>query len=270
MTGPDPIERRWGWLLTVFRRYVRGFIARHFTALRLAKRNARPAIPQGPLVVVLNHPSWWDPMVGLVLAGRFPERKTVAPIESAALERYRFFERLGFFGLRPGTPEAGRRFVHVARNVLGRSDTAFWITGQGEFTDVRQRPVRLRRGTGMLARLMRNGTVLPLAIEYPPWNERLPEALAHFGDPIRVDDGRQRSVEEWTEHIAQALERTQDELAELARSRDPAQFETLIAGRVGVGGVYDRWRAALARLLGRRFDPAHQAVLDQIPREQST
>ena len=31
-------------------------------------------MPDGPLIVVLNHPSWWDPLVGLVLAELIPDR----------------------------------------------------------------------------------------------------------------------------------------------------------------------------------------------------
>ena len=50
--------------------------------------------PDGPLIVVLNHPSWWDPLVGLVLTELFPDRAHYFPMDAHALQRYRIFQRL--------------------------------------------------------------------------------------------------------------------------------------------------------------------------------
>ncbi len=35
---------------------------------------------------------------------------------------------------------------------------------------------------------------------------------------------------------------------------------TLLAGRSGVGGVYDQWRRLKSWARGRRFDPSHDAA----------
>ena len=40
-------------------------------------------------------------------------------------------------------------------------------------------------------------------------------------------------------------------------ARDPAAFEVMLAGRAGVGGVYDLWRAAKAAVRGERFNRQH-------------
>ena len=52
-------------LLGLFRRYARYYIRRHFNAVRLSRAGRLPALPAEPLVVYVNHPSWWDPMIGL-------------------------------------------------------------------------------------------------------------------------------------------------------------------------------------------------------------
>ncbi len=58
-----------------------------------------------PLLVCVNHPSWWDPLIGLYLSQRFfKARRQYAPIAALGLAKYRFFERLGFFRDRSGQP----------------------------------------------------------------------------------------------------------------------------------------------------------------------
>ncbi len=246
------------WLLRWFRWYSRRYVARHFHAVRLAHAG-RPEVPgRAPLVVYMNHAAWWDPLIGLCLASKlFSERKHYAPVEAGALGQYRFMERLGFFGIDPATRRGAARFLRVSLAVLARPGTALWITPEGRFADPRERPVRLRGGLARLARRLQTGAVLPLAVEYPFWEERLPEALVQFGQPLQVDDHRDTTLPQWNELLRQRLEAAQDALAERSMRRDPDQFEVLLHGSAGVGGVYDMWRRAWARLRGRQFRPEH-------------
>ncbi len=245
-----------GW----FARYGERFLARHFHTVRLA-RAERPdaeALHGRPLIVYLNHPSWWDPMVALLLAMHlFPDRRHYAPIEAAALSRYRFFERLGFFGVEPGTVGGARRFLTVAERVLKQPDAVLWITAGGRFADPRERPVRLRSGLGHLISRLDQVVVLPLALEYPFWEERFPEALARFGKPQRAGRVSFLDPAAWTLVLGDQLESVQQSLAADAIARDPARFEILLGGKAGVGGVYDVWRRFRASLRGERFRPEH-------------
>jgi phytoene desaturase len=247
--------RRSPWLLRWFTSYTRRYLSRNFHGVRLL-RGTRPAeLPPGPLVVVLNHPSWWDPLVCLMLTGLFPERVHSAPIEADALKRYRFFGRLGFFGVEPGTPQGALTFLRTSTELLRQPGAALWVTAQGRFADPRARPLRLKAGVGHLLRRLDSGTVLPLALEYPFWNERCPEALAGFGAPIPIEPGR--SAEAWMETIETGLTAAMDTLAAAACRRQADLFEPLLGGKVGVGGVYDLWRRLKAWLCGKHFDAAH-------------
>jgi hypothetical protein len=101
--------------------------------------------------------------------------------------------------------------------------------------------------------------VVPLALEYAVWVERTPEALARYGEPIRVADHVGLDGKAWTRLIEDRLTQTLDALNADAMSRDPGRFVTVIGGTAGVGGVYDVWRRAKALLTGRRFDGSHGA-----------
>jgi 1-acyl-sn-glycerol-3-phosphate acyltransferase len=214
---------------------------------------------------VLNHPSWWDPLVGLTLTQLFPDHQHFAPIDAKALVKYRFFERLGFFGIDPGSTSGGRVFLRTCETLLHQPNNAIWITAQGRFADPRQRPVALLPGVAHLARRLPAATILPLALEYPFWQERQPEALGRFGPSLIVDPATPRSVDEWQSLLDQAMTATQDGLAEEAIRRDPSAFEVLLSGQAGVGGVYDVWRRFKAWLSGRRFRPQHGDAEDDHP-----
>jgi len=250
------LPRRSPRLLGMFRRYVRWYVPRHFTALRLARSGFHPDQVRGPMVVVLNHPSWWDPLLCLLLCDLFPKHDHYAPIDARMLQKYRFFEKLGFFGIEPASVRGGRTFLETGSAILREPHGALWVTGEGRFTDVRRRPVKLQGGLGHLLAQQPQTTVLPLALELVFWNERLPEALARFGEPLAAEPNR--SPAEWTSELQIALEHNLDALALDSQSRSPERFEILLEGRKGVGLAYDAWRRIHAFFTGKKFTAGHE------------
>jgi 1-acyl-sn-glycerol-3-phosphate acyltransferase len=240
-------------LLALFRRYARRYVSRHFRALRVSREGWPPSVPDGPLVIVLNHPSWWDPLLCIVLSEYFAGRTHYAPMDAAALAQYRFFAKLGFFGIEPGTSRGAATLLRTGLAILEQPGATLWVTPEGRFTDPRQRPARLRGGVAHLARRLERGTILPLALEYPFWNERLPEALVRFGRPAPIARGI--SPEECLSGIAHALESTQDLLAHDARRREPEAFHVLLRGKAGIHTLYDWSRRLRARWAEAPFRP---------------
>ncbi|HEX9944387.1 MAG TPA: lysophospholipid acyltransferase family protein [Thermoanaerobaculia bacterium] len=239
-------------LLSMFGRYCERYLGRHFHAVRLSKsQRPDPVTVRGkPLIVYFNHPSWWDPLICMQLAGQFfPGRRHYGPIDAGALGRYGFFERLGFFGVEPGTARGARRFLDVSQQVLAQPDTALWLAAEGRFTDPRERPVRLRSGIGHLASRVRQAVLLPLALEYPFWEERFPEALARFGEEIPAGDA-DLDPGDWTPVLEDRLESALEALTAESLARDPARFEVLVDGSAGAGGVSGAWQRLKARFKG--------------------
>ncbi len=244
----------------VFNFFVRVFrraLLSDFHAMRLS-RGGVPDAATPRLIVYSNHPSWWDAVAFVLLADTvFRGRAGYAPIDAKMLSRYRFMARIGTFGIEPEGRAGGAAFLAAARRILEKPDGLLLVTAQGRFADVRERPLRLRPGLAHLAKLRPDATFLPLALDYVFWDERKPELLVRFGRPLPAASLTGRPVTERTDALAHALEETMDTLAHDAMTRDPAVFDTLFAGRVGVGGVYDLWRRARAALKGERFSPAH-------------
>lgn len=249
---PPRSDRLFRW----FQWYARRYCAKHLHGVRLARWGSPPLI-EGPAIVVMNHPSWWDPLIAFVLSGLFEDHTHWGVIEAKALMQYRFLSRAGMIGVQTGSPRAAARFLATAEAILENPLSMLWITGQGHFADVRQRPLILQSGVGELARRF-DGVIVPLALELAFWDQRTPEALAAFGEPLMCRAASHRSRDEWSAEIGQALEQTQERLAIEVMSREPRRFETIVSGRTGVGGVYDVWRRMTAWVRGQRFDPDHR------------
>jgi len=256
MAGADPLAYRSAPLLWLFGWYLRWYFYRHFRAVRIS-RTGYPCVPAGKsLVIYSNHPSWWDPALYILVGTKLmPDRIGYGPMDARSLREYGLMRRMGVFGIDPGHARGAAEFLHLSRRVLERSGGTLWVTAEGKFTDARQRPVQLRPGIAHLARHVPDIVLLPLAIEYPFWNQSRPEALVRFGTPI--ESGRHHDISGWNALLADELTRTMDALAGESMTRDPQLFVPLMRGSAGVGGVYDVWRRVRAWGGGRRFEPAH-------------
>lgn len=253
----DPVALRSPAFCRVFGAVMARRMRRDFHAVRLARPGWPVLPPDRPVIVCLNHPSWWDPALLIVMGTTcYRDRPGYGPIDAAMLRRYRFMARIGLFGIEPGRLGAAA-FLRSGQRILADPRSMLWITAEGAFTDPRCRPVRLRPGIAHLLRRVPSAVVVPLALEYPFWDESTPEALARFGEPIEASAFADRPVPDIAAALERRLEATMDALAIDAQSRDPARFLTLIDGSAGVGGVYDLWRRARAWAGGERFSPAH-------------
>ena len=226
--------------------------------MRVSRAGWHPTTTDLPVIVVVNHPSWWDPLIGIQVSSLFPEHTHYVPIDAKELQKYRIFRRLGFFGVEPGSARGAVTLLRTAEAIFTQPKTMIWITAQGEFRDVRRRPLELRPGVGFLASKLERGIIIPLVLEYSFWTERTPEAFARFGPPLDIASTKLDS-REWTDHIERAMTTAQDELSAEVMRRDPKEFETLLSGRVGVGGFYDMGRRLMAWVRGRKFDAGHDS-----------
>lgn len=221
----------------------------------LAQHAERLSDTHGPLIVYGNHSSWWDPML-IVLLGEllFPGRRHYAPIDADALKKYPILRRLGIFPVEANTPRGAAEFLRTAKAIL-ESGGVLWLTPQGRFADPRERPLAFKAGLGALALRMPHVPLVPLAVEYTFWDERLPETLLHMGEPVQISS--QVTTAEATQTLEDALATAMTCLQHSVVARDPAAFTPLFTGTRGTGGIYAPIRRVGALLRGRRLDPDH-------------
>jgi len=252
------------WLFRWFLWYCQTYyLPGAFDAIRLSGPQP-PKDRPGPYIVALNHPSWWDPLLAFFASRFFSDFQSFAPMEEKAVAKYRFFQRLGIFGVDSQSMAGARRFLSIGRKILETETNALWVTVQGQFTDPRVRPVETRPGVAHLLSGMNRGTLWTLAMEFPFWEEPYPQALFRFGEPINIEPGIPPKA--WNLIVARRLTQTMDDLAADACSRDPEKFSTLLVGKSRVGGMFDRLRRMGSFFTGKRFDPRHRLGGKTIPK----
>ena len=266
--------RRSTAMLTFFDRYVERYVRGRFHRLLLwrvddgpATRTARPLITRAarPLIFAMSHASWWDVLVGYVLARRVVGGESYAPMDEAQLARYRILSRLGVYSVDRGSIAGIRAFLRYSTERL-HAGGALWITAQGEITPHWRRPVRFQSGLAHLVRQVPDVAVVPVAVAYEFLDEPRPEILVRMGAARIFERGAEPA--RITRVLEQALEAELDVLRDAILARDLGPFVTLIAGNTSTSAVYDRVRAARAWLTGRR-DPARHGDLVSDPRRQA-
>ena len=234
-------------LLSAFVSYIERSLRQNFHAIRVLRSGRPPVVPEGrPLVVYLNHASWWDPLMMMWLGSRcYPGRPQYGPIEAAQLERYSFFKYLGVFGIEKGSVSGARRFLRVSEGLLSQEGAMIWLTPQGRFADVRERPLAFASGLAHLAARQREALFVPLAIEYRFGEERFPEIALNFGTPQEgADLPAEVNQVQW--QLEAALEAAMNELSGETSFRGMEVYETMLHGRGGASAPYDLWRRVKA------------------------
>ncbi len=250
-------------LLGWFRWFVRGYLNKHFhsIAVNRCEISELGISTTDALVVYSNHASWWDPLTAIYLADRlFPGFSMYAPIDAEALDKYRMFGRMGFFGVEQQSLRGASEFLRVSHAILGTPGASLWLTPEGRFADVRDTSAELMPGLAHLAwRFTRTGNggrnaiaeqqrstghvwFLPVAVEYPFWVERQPELLVWFGPPTNTAELAGQSKPQIAGDLSLRLRNAQHELAQVSMSRDVSQFELFGSGRSSTYFVYDWWQ----------------------------
>jgi 1-acyl-sn-glycerol-3-phosphate acyltransferase len=249
--------------LGLFSIYLKWYLRRHFHAVRVANVSRLPRLAE-PLILFVNHASWWDPLTAMLLGrSMLPHRDHYAPMDEKALQHYGVFRPMGFFPVDNASPRGAAQLLRAGSQVLSRPGSVLWITPESQFQDVRKRPIVFKPGLGALMSRMGRMTCVPVAIEYVYWNERLPEILVNIGESLEIGDGTMEDARTWTNLLSYAMSATLDELTMLAVDRESKAFETILAGGAGIGGIYEMWKRLTSAVTGRPYYPDHGSLHDR-------
>jgi 1-acyl-sn-glycerol-3-phosphate acyltransferase len=248
-------------LLALFRYIVRGYFRRHFHAVRLhgIEHFAAASQTTGPLILYANHIGWWDPMVAFLLAEKFmPARRHFAPMDADALERYEILKHIGVFPVEMNTGRGAVQFLRTGESIA-TGGGVLWVTPQGKFVDPRETALEFKPGLAALAARVAASAgacrVLPLAIEYTFWDERLPECLLLAREPLHVSPAE--TAESIEARLLSELQLAMQELKQMVMRRDASLFETIAHGRVGPGGFYALGQRLKAMFTRQPYRPEH-------------
>lgn len=215
----------------------------------------RVCASSSPMVALLSHASWWDPLLALLIWRRFlADRDIMMPMDEAQLRRFGFFRRLGVFGIDPDDPKSfdGMR-NHVIQRFARGDRVVLGLTPQGRFTDPRE-PMRLRPGAAAIAAaLPETPGVVAVSVEYVFWQDARPEVLIAV-EEVDAPEG-DGSTAAWQRSMSDAMIRSRDRLAESAIARRSEDFNIVIGAGARINPLMDawlRWRGQGGEIEARR------------------
>ena len=248
-------------LLRWFRLYNRHFLRRNFHRVHL-DGDLSQLMGDGhtPLLLCVNHSSWWDLLMGVLGDELLDGWDSYAPMDEVQLRRYRFFASLGVIGVDRTSLHGAKEFVAFAQELLHGKQRALWITPQGEFTSNTRRPIHFQPGVGHIAQELGEFYVSTVVFDYEHWSEKRPEAFLSLKPFERITVTSEFDRKAFVHRLEQNMESHLDALQAIREQRNPALFTPLLQNGGGISPVYDVARSITAKWRGEPLVRAHGEV----------
>ncbi|MBO9540594.1 lysophospholipid acyltransferase family protein [bacterium] len=240
-----------------FLRYLDWAVPRRFYDVRVAGAerlaNWDPAVPT---LVIANHSNWWDGFMAMLVTHRLMDRRFHVMMEERHLRRYRFFTRLGAFGVDRAHPRSARASLVHAAELMAQPSTALWIFPQGRLRPNDVRPLAFETGAARLALRLERVRICPVAMRYEFLHEEKPQALILIGEPYLLSEGaREAGPRALSARMEAEVSALLDELNGAIRQETLDAFLPLVSGPMSFNRRLDAWRVRLGLMDPAEFDP---------------
>jgi chlorobactene lauroyltransferase len=176
----------------IYRLLVRPGLRSGFARVNV-RGDGRLADPNIPMIVYLNHSSWWDGYMAMLINESHLGRDAYVMVEDTQLSRYQFFRWVGAFSVNRTDGSSARATLQYAVDVLcSAPNRVLVIFPQGEILANDTRPLEFFAGVGHIVKgvTIRAGAcaLVPAALRYEFIGEQKPEAFASIGAARVVRD----------------------------------------------------------------------------------
>ena len=254
--GQSPIRER------AFGAYLDWYLPRCFhTIYQVGSLGEFKDDGETPLLVALNHTSWWDVLLALYTERTCFGWERYGVMDERQLLRYRFFAKLGMIGVDRTSLGGAREFLNYAQKLLRGQRRSLWMTPQGAMLSTRTRPIRFQPGLAHIAGTLDRFCFTTVVVHYEFWEERLPEAFVSLSPIVTYRQEDVADRKRWQRAQEARMEAQLNSLMESVQTRDPSQFTMMLRGSAGVNPVYDALRRIRAAITGRKFHAEHGGII---------
>lgn len=223
--SPSPIFAR------LFAVYAGWTVRRHFRAVFV-----RGNLPdtRAPLLACVHHAGWWDPILLFHLSRRRFPGCHFTMMEEENLRRFRFFRRIGAFGIDRASASGPLASLRYALGRLSEPGSRVWIFPQGAIAPVDRRPLEVDPGAAWLASKARV-PVVAVAIRYEFREDQLPEAFVSFSTPSFVPAER---LPDDPDPVLELLTAEADGLRDAVWGGHLGDFDRVVDGRRSISELF--------------------------------
>ena len=179
------------WARLIFDPYINSQLKKNFSNFYLA--NEFPKIDEEKsLIITPNHISWWDGFFIDYVNKKLLKRKLFIMMLEHQLKRYWFFKKLGAYSIDPANSVSIKETIKYTASVASDSNNVLIIYPQGEIESFNPKPENLKRGLKLFVNSIENELkVLPVGFKTQFSEDKKPEVICRFGEPLEARDIKQ-------------------------------------------------------------------------------
>lgn len=217
------------WFDRVFSVYNRNLIKRRFHSLRVENlNNLKQKDKSVPLVIYLNHSSWWDGLI-LYQLGKITSLDQFVMMEEKQLKNLQLFRKLGAFSVVRESPRDAVKSINYAVELLKeKTDRVLWIFPQGEIKPNDLRPLDFFHGISRIIQKLENCRILPVAFRYEFLNEFKPEIFVKVGEVQEFQALKDFDSKETTKNLEIKLTKLLDDLRNDIAAQNTESYENIV------------------------------------------
>jgi len=170
----------------LFKWYTWLLFKRRFKSVWI-RQDYRPG-DESKTVYYLNHHSWWDGLIPLLLNEFRFRQKARAMMEDSQMQKYGFFRKIGAFSVNRSDPRKAVTSLRYAVQSMERENASLYIYPEGTITPTGTDP-EFEGGLAWLHSKLwdREIDFVPIAIFIHTIRHDKPELHLHVGQPVKVD-----------------------------------------------------------------------------------
>lgn len=137
-------------------------------------------------IYYLNHTTWWDGLIPLLLNRRIFKQNARAMMEDKQMRTYPFFRKLGTFSVNLTQKKAIHSTLSYALASLEREQGALYLFPEGEIRPFSSSSLTFKQGLAWLLKRcpVENVDAVPVSIYMHTAFSNKPELFIHIGQPV--------------------------------------------------------------------------------------
>lgn len=173
------------WFIAIFDLYVRLLFRRRFKNI-LIDQQYQPT-SKSRTIYFLNHTSWWDGLIPLLLNQKLFKQQARAMMEDKQMLKHRFFSKIGAFSVNLHNPRSAVKSLRYASTSMERPNSCLFIYPEGKIMPFSIDKPEFKHGLGWLSKECPECDLVPVGIYIHSARHDKPELFIRIGEPSAPD-----------------------------------------------------------------------------------
>ncbi len=180
------------WFIFLFDLYMRSLFRRRFKNIWVDK-GYQPST-KSKTIYYLNHTSWWDGLIPLLLNRKLFHQNARAMMEDKQMREHGLFKRIGAFSVNLENPRSAVRSLRYAVDSMKRPHSSLFIYPEGKIVPFSTDKPDFKKGLGWIASQCPDVDVLPIGIYFDHSKSDKPELFLKIGTSLVFDSSEESDL----------------------------------------------------------------------------